>query len=712
MTDVLIKSFPITGLEYVFVPPGLPLITKTVDAPATTSILIRGGAGAGKTTLAAALAHAIAREQKGVALYLTTEFVATELTYKAKTLGLPESSVASWQSQKEHAVGTLLAEHLLRTAAGAEVKTVAKRKRAAIDAVWELLANGKDEPSALMQVGPPVRAVVIDAFGLPEVEHDNENELRNELLGLVQTLELAGITTILIEEAGTRGEAWLPFIVDLVFELDLWPDPDTGELSRRLKCPKNRYGRAIPGPHDYGMDNDSPSVWPDLTSVGGSHASLQNLSNLPPALFLPTAAANQYVACSAGAIILSAYDKPPSIVSAFVSTPGLRFAVVNCGPLTRVHVPGGNPASVPENEGPFSLAWLLLRAYGASAINSVLLQEFEFFLSRPRLRVGALRMLEMLRTAGLTVCLNGRAAELAPALGVADYLYEGKIVPFVRRKLPAQRLCSATRWLAEMEERISAEGADSLDRSVRLQMIGGTLSPEDILSMIDSAPAVNVSPLRVEALFRRASTYCLLGASAQVNGLLSFLQPTNLISVVARLRLHLLAGNDMAAANECLSLGDKFPEIYGEVWPELSAIYAQNKFAIEQLAQSPQPRAHTLAALLRALAAGEQFERVAQLIDARGEQYGLPAWFIARLKADSYLEASRAAAWKLALAGLSLLAAETTLPPVHHAEVVYNLGVARSSLGDEIGAQEAYRQALARNPCLDVAATALAEAKR
>ncbi|MEP7124145.1 MAG: ATPase domain-containing protein [Byssovorax sp.] len=711
MTDVLIESFPITGLEYVFVPPGLPLITKTVDAPATTSILIRGGAGAGKTTLAVALAHAIAREQKGVALYLTTEFVATELTYKAKTLKLPEGSVASWQSPKEHAVGTLLAEHLLRTKAGADVKTVAGRKRAAIDAVWELLARDKDEPSAEMQAGPPVRAVVIDAFGLPEIENDDE-ALRNELLGLVQTLELAGITTILIEEAGTRGEAWLPFVVDLVFELELWPDPDTGELSRRLKCPKNRYGRAIPGPHDYGMDNDSPSVWPDLISVGGTHTSLINQGNLPPAIFFPTLTENQYVVCSVGTIILSEYDKENPLVAAFLETPGLRVAAVNCGPLTRTRMPDGSLANVPENEGPYALAWLLLRAYRAGKINSVLFQEFEFYLSRPRLRVGALRMLEMVRTAGLSICLNGRAAELAPATSVSQYLLNGKMAAAIRRSLPAHRPCLSVLWLAEMQENARADGSDSLEWSPHLHMIRGTLTPSDILSMVDRAFVSDPNRSGIDALFRYASILHLLGASGRANSLIAQIQPTDRSSVVARIRIYLLMGNDMTAANECISMGNKFPGIYREAWPELSAIYAQNKFAIERLAALTHPQAHSVAALLRALAAGEQFERAAQVVDARAAQFEFPAWFVARLKADAYLEASSSEALQVALKALSLLVADTTIPPVHRAEIFYNLGVARMRLGDDNGAEDAYKQALASNPHLDVAAKALAERKR
>lgn len=50
--------------------------------------------------------------------------------------------------------------------------------------------------------------------------------------------------------------------------------------------------------------------------------------------------------------------------------------------------------------------------------------------------------------------------------------------------------------------------------------------------------------------------------------------------------------------------------------------------------------AHSIAALVRALAAGEQFERVAEVINARAEKIGLPAWFVARLKTDSYLEST------------------------------------------------------------------------
>src|SRR5262245_31536499 len=122
MRDKSVKTFPIPRLEYLFLPPGMPLVGKTREARETTSILVRGGAGTGKTTLAVALAHAIAREQNGVSLYLTTEFVPTELTYKAKLLGLPESLITARQpSATALHPGTVLAEHLLRTEAGANV---------------------------------------------------------------------------------------------------------------------------------------------------------------------------------------------------------------------------------------------------------------------------------------------------------------------------------------------------------------------------------------------------------------------------------------------------------------------------------------------------------------------------------------------------------------------------------------------------------------
>jgi hypothetical protein len=58
-------DLPIKHLDYVFSPPGLPLPAKGETDFGTTSILVRGGAGTGKTTFALALAHATAKAGGG-----------------------------------------------------------------------------------------------------------------------------------------------------------------------------------------------------------------------------------------------------------------------------------------------------------------------------------------------------------------------------------------------------------------------------------------------------------------------------------------------------------------------------------------------------------------------------------------------------------------------------------------------------------------------
>ncbi|MFS8067297.1 MAG: hypothetical protein ACMG6S_13075, partial [Byssovorax sp.] len=94
----------------------------------TTSILIRGGAGTGKTTLGAALGQAIARCENGVVLYLTTEFSQTELLYKAQLLGLPESMVFRWKDRAAAPPGAIVTEHLALSPAGQGPLTSLERK--------------------------------------------------------------------------------------------------------------------------------------------------------------------------------------------------------------------------------------------------------------------------------------------------------------------------------------------------------------------------------------------------------------------------------------------------------------------------------------------------------------------------------------------------------------------------------------------------------
>src|SRR5262245_39305577 len=188
MTGTQIREFPVKNFEYIFTPPGLPLVAKGTKEVATTSILVRGGAGTGKTTLAVALAHAIARTGGGLVLYVTTEFAPAEIVYKASMLKLPEGAVLPWGNDASAAPGSVVVQHLSLMIDGDAPLTSVERKRGAIDGVWELL-----HPEHARE-GVPIRAVVIDAFSLPDPGQD-EPSLRGDLVGFVQALEGEGVST-------------------------------------------------------------------------------------------------------------------------------------------------------------------------------------------------------------------------------------------------------------------------------------------------------------------------------------------------------------------------------------------------------------------------------------------------------------------------------------------------------------------------------------
>ena len=259
MTDPVLTDLPIRHMEYLFSPPGLPLPIKGEAEVGTTSILVRGGPGAGKTTLAVGLAHGIAKHGGGTVLYLTTEFSPVEVAFKAKLFGLKEDAVDVWPGEKPKA-GDLLVHHLVESRPGHPVASSAERRRTSMDTVWGLL-HPDEVDSGIPAVS--ARVVVIDALTLPDPT-ETEGAIRADLVAFVQGLENEGISVILVEELGERSFAWSAFVVDVVFDLTLAPDSETQELRRKLTLPKCRYAVTIPGPHDYGLEAVHPAVWPDI----------------------------------------------------------------------------------------------------------------------------------------------------------------------------------------------------------------------------------------------------------------------------------------------------------------------------------------------------------------------------------------------------------------------------------------------------------------
>jgi KaiC/GvpD/RAD55 family RecA-like ATPase len=234
-----VRSFAIGGVEHLFSPGGLPLTGKAEAVAPTTSILVRGGPGVGKTTLAVGLAHGIARHLDGAVLYLATEFVPAEIQFKGKVLGVDD--VMPWERLQDAKTGSVVVQHL-----AAEPESNARAPMAlntrAIEAVWRLIE----------QSGNRIRAAVIDAM-TPSLDHANPSGLRDDVLTLVQALESMGVSPVLVQEEAIELD-WLAYVVDVVFELGYFEDPDTGELHRKLTLTKSRYSMSLAGPHDYGLD--------------------------------------------------------------------------------------------------------------------------------------------------------------------------------------------------------------------------------------------------------------------------------------------------------------------------------------------------------------------------------------------------------------------------------------------------------------------------
>lgn len=699
MKDILLKNLPIAGLEYVFKPPGLPLISKTSDETPSTSILVRGGPGTGKTTLATALVHAIAREHGGTALYMTTEFVPIEIKYKAKLLGL-SARVVDWRDDIELLPGAIRVEHLLRVRRDDEMISSAERKLATLEAVWDLLDPARASPGPAL----PVRAVAIDAFGLPDADSE-ESGLRNSLLALVQTLEGMGISVVIVEEVGEGASHWLPFVTDIVLELGLDQDPDTGELIRKLTCPKSRYALSLPGPHDYGLEDGKPRLWPDLLAVVGSVEMSEPI--VQPGFFLPLNA-EEYIAAKRGMVMVSEY-RERSLIHAHSLTPGARCLWVDCGPSTRVRLPELHEGLiVPASEGPFSLGWAILRHAPASKSNSVGFQNLEFFLSRVRFRSSILHVLQALGDAGLFVIAHGPGEDLRPVMPIAEYVPGSRVSGSIRRKLDPDRARSASLWLHAV---ISASLSDP---ELKLPDIAQQLA-RDSIPVEAAYQGVQSTPIRRDTdRYYLAPAFHLLGADDEAKGIISHLyrNSPSKSQTTQWVRCQLRMADDLGAARTMLALAeDPLFDDVSALWHGLCAIYGQNDIALSQLEQDGRTMSdpEALGLYLRALAARDRIADMDRAVAKAGQRCDLPSWFVARLQADLRLESRSKELIQDAAGRLDALAASSDLPPVHAAEAAYNLGIARDRLGQRDEAQLAYQRARDLNPRLQAAARKLAK---
>jgi KaiC/GvpD/RAD55 family RecA-like ATPase len=680
MTDTFrLLELGIAHFEHVFSPAGLPLVDKG-DAPGgTTSILVRGSAGSGKTTLGLALAHAVARHHGGVVLCLSTEFSPAEIVFKAQVLDLPDGTVSAWPGGNDPPEGSILVQALSTLAAAERVDGSSSRKLAAIEALHELL-----EPADGRRV-PAVRAVLLDALTLPGNDEQEDN-LRERLLEMIQGLEHRGITTVLVEEAAPGASEWAAFVVDIVLELSFVADPETGELNRKLACRKSRYAFSLPGPHDYGLTKRRPSIWPSIARIIQSTPKLL-LARLR--VVLPGELAEQWTEFRRGGIAVSHYDEQDTrLLSALQLIPGAVEVSVKCGPSSLVGYARGG-TRVPDHDGPWGLAWAILEAAKQFGANICVIHQLEFFLARQSWKAPLSHMLQALADAGLIVVVHGTAAGLQELRPLASFVSDRYALT---EQVQHARYCRAERWWVAQALCRSSDSEPSAD--ALLQQLWAAQTPEELATLkgplSPEPPYVNAKPLLVN--LRQG--------------------PAPLDMKVARVLLSpsaeaLVLDDEWAAANAAFTaLGHDAEDTNAKmVWYCVQGVVARNAKAVDAVATwfDATQDSWVFGSLCHGLARTDRIavadERIRQLV-IKNE---LPPWFGERFQAELRIAPANEAGRREAKARLEQLAAQSELPLLHRAEIELNLGVVLSLLGETTAAAGRYRAALEKNPELIVA---------
>ena len=692
MKTARLTELPVKHLDYVFSPPGLPLPAKGEGDLGTTSILVRGGAGTGKTTFALALAHAVAKTNGGLVLYLTTEFSPIEITFKATLIGLSEEAVDVWPGRDDMTPGGVAVENLSEVRQGKPVLSSAERRRSSIDAVWGLLHPQKEGAA---KPALPVRSVVIDALTLPE-PGENDGAQRADLVAFVQALENEGVSVVLVEELAPGAAAWSSFVVDVVFELAFQPDPETQDLRRKLTLSKCRYALSIPGPHDYGLESGVPAVWPDLFRVVTiAHGSTKTplFRATPPRLVLPIALEDKWTALGAS-VVLSPYDTAPGAPHVLHHTPGAVRLAIRCGARTSIgHLP--RLTYVNEDDGVHAIGWAVLSSAAVTGANWCHFDNLQRLLSRPDSTARVSRLLEALRLMGFMVCVHSPRDSMRSLDATADHIWDGtkhaanSLRPRRHKMFASQ--CFAMPCLkdtaasAELDDAIPA-GAGEYDLL------------EDLIPEADASPGINDLRSAIEEVSK--------GSSVNKQTLLSLVTAEGPLGHhAAWFALH--SGADWHAAHGALAAveSEKPEPTMLLLWKAICAAIAYNRTAIEELkARVATPdEALILDPLLRSLAGTGQLDEADRIITEIGARHKLAPWMLDRLSADTRLDAASPVVLHDAARRLAKLAADESLPLVHRAEIWHNLGTALDRLRKRAGAILCFERASALNPLLDAA---------
>jgi KaiC/GvpD/RAD55 family RecA-like ATPase len=700
MSDQAIVDFAVRGLERLFSPPGILLVDKGAEQP-TTCVALIGDAGGGKTTAALAVAHAIARDQSGVVLYLTTELFSTELSHKLHFLGLDDAQVLRTQNAANSRRGDVISQHLALLRENIESGAVEQR---ALEVAVELTQTPL--PGCL-----PVRSIVIDAF--PLSSRRGPASPRDAVVTMIQALEGRGMSVIIVDEDGTLGD-YVPFVADIVLELRFERDADAGELHRRISCRKSRYTRSLPGPHDTGMNFGRPAVWPDPLRVLVEQRAAPYSPGNPMEFILPTSGANQFARFRGGSILLSIYDEQTPIARLLRNTPGARLATVRCGPLTQIAADGVPGVTTGEWEGPYSMAWAIFDLCRRAECNGVIFQDVEGILADSQTRRRFAHVLEALRKSGLLVCVHGTRAGLAPIKPQADYVWRGKYREHARPDRPLYR--SAADWLAIEAWTVMprAEGEDVgtarsvHDRLKRFAAHAHRDEPDAARAELDGFELA-LGDIAGRILQSQVAVgYHLLGATRAAEARLAPSSSDDMLLGVSKAWALTLLRDGWTAMTEILKVfqqSDGHEVQAGLLWATVIAMYTGNDAAMTHVLREVEKNGALLPFALRGLGARRRWSEIDMLVSHAAQKYMLPEFLMKRIAVDLRLENDDEQPEEQILA----LATDDRVPNLHRADEWHNLGVLRSRQGRIREAVKCWRSALGMNPMLEISARCIAE---
>lgn len=215
---------------------GVCLVSREEAVAGSTTVLIRGGPGTGKTVLGTHIATAIAELLQCDVAYGCVEILPPELAAVVEGLDVSlEVEPAPWSSSPESSVAPrVLAGNLALGEKGGQQASL-------LEALNGLI-------SAAAAAGANPRVVVVDSLS---DSHQLGGGVPRTLVDDVCKMAAgAGRILVLLEECvDSRPSPW-SFATDVVLELSLKESAEHGgALIRTLSVIKNRFGPTEPGPH-------------------------------------------------------------------------------------------------------------------------------------------------------------------------------------------------------------------------------------------------------------------------------------------------------------------------------------------------------------------------------------------------------------------------------------------------------------------------------